>query len=280
MRILSIQSRVAFGYAGNSAAVFPLQRLGHEVVAVDTVHFAHHTGHGPARGPLHTPAEVTEVLDGLEAVGVLGGVDAVLTGYVGDPASGAVVLDAVARVRAASPHATWTCDPVMGDYGRGMFVRTGIPEWFRDEVVPHTDVLTPNHYELGFLAGRPVDTLAQVRDAVDVLRERGPRTVLVTSVLHDALPAGTVATLVVADEGAWVVSTPLLDVTTAGTGDLTAALFTAHLPAGPEAALVRTVASVHAVLAATQPGAKEIALLAAQDAIASPPDGLLAERLR
>jgi pyridoxine kinase len=135
VRILSIQSRVASGHAGNSAAAFPLQRLGHEVVAVDTVHFAHHTGHGPARGPAHSAADLTDVLDGLDGIGVLARVDAVLSGYVGDPAVGAVVLDAVARVRQANPAATWTCDPVMGDEGCGFFVRDGVPEWFRDEAV-------------------------------------------------------------------------------------------------------------------------------------------------
>lgn len=280
MRILSIQSRVASGYAGNSAAAFALQRLGHEVVAVDTVHFAHHTGHGPARGPAHSVAELTEVLDGLEDIGVLAGADGVLSGYVGDPAVGAVVLDAVARVRAVNPSAAWTCDPVMGDEGRGFFVRDGIPGWFRDEAVPLADVVTPNHFELGHLTGQPVGTLEQVLDAVEVLRGRGPRIVLVTSVLHADLEPGRIANVVVADAGAWLVTTPLLDVATAGTGDLTAALFTAHLADGPATALVRTVASVHAVLEATPPGAKEIALVAAQQAIAVPPDGLAAERLR
>jgi pyridoxine kinase len=141
-------------------------------------------------------------------------------------------------------------------------------------------VLTPNHFELAHLSGRAVGTLAQVVEAADALRESGPRTVLVTSVLHADLTPGRIATVVVADAGAWLVTTPLLDVATAGTGDLTAALFTAHLPDGPEAALVRTVSSVHAVLEATPPGAKEIALVAAQDAVAVPPEGLVAERLR
>jgi pyridoxine kinase len=46
MAILSIQSHVAYGHAGNSAAVFPLQRLGHEVWAINTVEFSNHTGYG------------------------------------------------------------------------------------------------------------------------------------------------------------------------------------------------------------------------------------------
>ena len=56
--ILSIQSSVAYGHVGNSAAVFPLQRLGHEVWPVLTVHFSNHTGYGAWRGPLLAPDDV------------------------------------------------------------------------------------------------------------------------------------------------------------------------------------------------------------------------------
>ena len=105
VRVLSIQSSVAYGHAGNSAAVFPLQRLGHEVVAVHTVHFSNHTGYGATRGPLHGPDEVAAVLRGVAERGVLGSIDAVLSGDLGDPAMGAVVLAAVDDVRVANPAA-------------------------------------------------------------------------------------------------------------------------------------------------------------------------------
>ena len=114
MRVLSIQSSVAYGHVGNSAAVFPLQRLGHEVIAVETVHFAHHTGYGPARGPGHSPEDLSSMIDGLSSLGVLGSVDAVLSGYLGDVGTAEVVLEAVVEVKAANPSALFCCDPVMG----------------------------------------------------------------------------------------------------------------------------------------------------------------------
>jgi pyridoxine kinase len=282
MRVLSIQSSVALGHAGNSAAVFPLQRLGHDVVAVHTVHFSNHTGYGATRGPLHTPAEVAAVLEGIADRGVLPTIDAVLSGYLGDPEMGEVVLSAVASVKAANRDALYFCDPVMGDVGGGFYVRSGIPEFFRDAVVPHADVLTPNQFELEFLSGHPVPTLDSVLDAAEALRARGPRVVLVTSVLHPDIPADHLDTVVVSHDGAWAVTTPILPLaTTAGTGDLTAALFLAHLPSGPEVALASTVSSVYAVLEATAAsGSYEIELVAAQDAIADPPMGLPLRRLR
>ena len=283
MRILSIQSSVAYGHVGNSAAVFPLQRLGHEVWPVLTVHFSNHTGYGAWRGPLLAPADVREVIDGIADRGVLGTADAVLSGYQGDPAMGAVILDAVAQVKALNPDARYCCDPVIGDVGRGVFVRPGIPEFIRDEVVPQADIITPNHFELDFLAGTTTTTLDEVLTAVDAVRDRGPRDVLVTSVLHGDVPPDSLDVVAVSDAGAWAVTTPLLPITPNGCGDVTAALYLAHLATtgSPAQALERTTASVFAVLEATlAAGTREIQLVAAQDAIADPPRSFTARQLR
>jgi pyridoxine kinase len=283
VKILSIQSSVAYGHVGNSAAVFPLQRLGHEVWPVLTVHFSNHTGYGEWRGPLLAPDDVRDVIAGIGDRGVLGEADAVLSGYQGDPAVGAVILDAVAMVKELNPDAVYCCDPVMGDVGRGMFVRPGIPEFMRDTVVPRADIVTPNHFELDFLAGRTTTTLAEVLDAVDAVRARGPRDVLVTSVLHDEVPEGSLDMVAVSDEGAWAVTTPLLPISPNGCGDVTAALYLAHLrtSGSPEKALASTASSVFAVLEATvAAGTREIQLVAAQDHLAEPPMNFEVRRLR
>jgi pyridoxine kinase len=283
VRILSIQSSVAYGHVGNSAAVFPLQRLGHEVWPVLTVHFSNHTGYGAWRGPLLDPADVREVIAGIEDRGMLEHCDAVLSGYQGDPAVGGVILEAVEKVQAANPDALYCCDPVMGDVGRGMFVRPGIPEFIRDTVLPRADILTPNHFELDFLAGRTTTTLAEVLEAVDAVRARGPRDVLVTSVLHDDVPPTSLDVVAVSDAGAWAVTTPLLPISPNGCGDLTAALYLAHLSTTgtPSVALERTTASVFAVLEATlAAGTREIQLVEAQEAIAHPPSSFAARQLR
>jgi pyridoxine kinase len=283
VKILSIQSSVAYGHVGNSAAVFPLQRLGHDVWPVLTVHFSNHTGYGAWRGPLLDPADVREVIAGIDDRGVLGTADAVLSGYQGDPAVGKVILDAVARVKELNPDAVYCCDPVMGDVGRGMFVKPGIPDYLRDEVVPRADIVTPNHFELDFLAGRTTTTLAEVLEAVDAVRATGPRDVLVTSVLHGESTPDTLDVVAVSDAGAWVVTTPLLPIAPNGCGDVTAALYLAHLrtTSSPARALELTTSSVYAVLEATlAAGTREIQLVAAQDAIASPPARFVARRLR
>jgi pyridoxine kinase len=185
------------------------------------------------------------------------------------------VLDAVRRVKAANPAAVYCCDPVMGDTERGFFVRPGIPEFMRDQVVPAADVVTPNHFELDYLTGREerTTTLGEVLGAVDDLRSVGPGTVLVTSLVHDGLPEDTIEMLAVDGSGAWVVSTPLLPISVNGAGDLTAALFLAHLleTGSAATALARTASSVWSVLEETaRSGQREIQIVAAQEAIARP----------
>ena len=153
-RILSLQSHVVFGHVGNSAAVFPLQRLGCEMLPIDTVQFSSHAGYPGWRGRAFEAALIDELLEGLKAVGALERCDAVLTGYLGKPEIGEAALRALDAVRAANPDAIYACDPVIGDVGRGVYVRPGVPEFFRERALPRADILTPNAFELGFLAGR------------------------------------------------------------------------------------------------------------------------------
>ncbi|MBA2755536.1 MAG: pyridoxal kinase PdxY [Chloroflexia bacterium] len=282
MNVLSIQSSVAYGHVGNSAATFPLQRLGITVWPVNTVHFSNHTGYGAWRGPVLPADQIADVIEGIAERGVLGTCDAVLSGYLGDESIGRVVLDAVARVRAANPAATYCCDPVIGDAGRGVFVRPGIPEFFRDHAVPAAEVVTPNQFELDFLARGTVATLADALAAADRVRATGPRVVLVTSLAREDAPEGVVEMLAVSGDGAWLVETPLLPVSVNGAGDAVSALFLAHLSreTDPGVALSKVASSIFAVLELTaERGAREIQLVAAQEQIAHPPDRFPARRV-
>src|SRR6478609_2092287 len=228
VKILSIQSAVAYGHVGNSAAVFPLQRIGVEVLPVYTVNFSNHTGYGAWRGPLISPDDVAAVITGIEERGAFPKIDVVLSGYQGSEGIGDVILDAVRRVKAANPDAVYACDPVMGNAKSGCFVAPEIPILLRDRVVPVADIITPNQFELGYLTDTQPDSLESTLASVDLVRALGPRTVLVTSVERPDREEGTIEMLAVDDSGAWTVQTPHLPMKANGSGDVTAALFTAH----------------------------------------------------
>jgi pyridoxine kinase len=283
MRFLSLQSHVAYGYVGNRAAAFPLQRLGHEVWAVNTVEFSNHTGYGAWRGRTASAEQVADIVQGIEALGVLSQCDALLTGYVGDAALADVVLDTARRVRAANPKAIWCCDPVLGDTDTGLYVKPGIDVFFRERAMPAADLVTPNHFELELLTGRKVTTLAEALIAARSLL-KGPRLALVTSLLRAGGPADSIEMLAVSQTEAWRITTPLIGfpVMPNGTGDAVAALFTAHwLASGdPAQALGKAASSIFAVLEATRDmGARELQIVAAQDGLVSPKRSFTAERL-
>lgn len=273
MRILSIQSAVAYGHVGNSAAVFPLQRIGVEVFPVHTVNFSNHTGYGAWRGPMVAPENVREVIIGVEERGVLPQVDAVLSGYQGGEGIADVIIDAVRRVKAANPDAVYACDPVMGNARSGCFVVPAIPALLRDRVVPVADIITPNQFELGYLTGTEPDTLDSTLAAIDAVMAMGPSTVLVTSVERPDREEGTIEMIAADRTGAWLVATPRLPLKANGSGDVTAALFTAHCVGTGDArtALERTVSSVFDLLQLTaDSGERELQLVQAQEHYAHP----------
>lgn len=281
--ILSIQSSVAYGHVGNSAAVFPLQRLGVEVWPVHTVHFSNHTGYGEWRGPLLPADDVRAVLRGVEERGAFAEVDAVLSGYQGGEDIGDVILDAVARVKAANPSAIYACDPVMGNAKSGCFVHPAIPVLLRERVVPAADLITPNQFELGYLTGTQPRTIEETLASVDLARDLGPSIVLVTSVERPDAPADTIEMMAVTDDGAWIVQTPRLAMKANGSGDVTAALFTAHLlsTGDPAVALARTSSSVFDLLQNTlDSGERELQLVQSQETIAEPRLQFEVSRLR
>ncbi|WP_430784574.1 pyridoxal kinase PdxY [Actinoplanes sp. G11-F43] len=283
MKVLSIQSAVSHGHVGNSAAVFPLQRLGVEVVPVPTVNFSNHTGYGAWRGPLIPPSDVAEIILGVEERGVFPQIDAVLSGYQGGAGIADVIVDAVRRVKEANPAAVYACDPVMGNAKSGCFVAPEIPVLLRDRVVPVADIITPNQFELGFLTGTEPAGIESTLESADLARAMGPSTVLVTSVERPDREPGTIEMLVVDGAGAWLVNTPHLPFKANGSGDVTAALFTAHYVATKDAAtaLERTASSVFDLIETTyRSGERELRLVQAQEFYATPRMQFTAERVR
>lgn len=273
MNILSIQSHVAYGHVGNASAVFPMQRLGCEVWPIHTVQFSNHTGYGEWTGRVFDGAAIREIVEGVAARGVLSSCDGVLSGYMGSADIGEAILDAVARVRAANPDALYACDPVIGDVGRGVFVRPGVPEFMRERAVPAADVITPNQFELEHLVGDAVNTLGDAKAAIAKVQALGPRVVLVTSLHVDDTPADAIDLL--AGEGGrfWRVRTPKLTVSVNGAGDAVAALFFVHFLRTRSAAVAvgEAAAAVFGLLRRTEEaGSREILTVAAQDEFVNP----------
>lgn len=282
MAVLTVQSHVVAGHVGNSAAVFCLQRAGVEAWGLDTLQFSNHTAIKGWTGDVFSAEHLAKLIDGLAVCSGLENCDGVLSGYLGAKAAGEVVLNAVERVRNANPNAFYCCDPVMGDNGVS-YVANDIPDFMRNRAVPAADFITPNRFELGWLANQSVNSESDAIAAARRLIGNGR----LKAVVVTGLPVGTdgLAALTVEAGAAWRVATPKLKFDASvccGAGDMTTALLVANFVKThrlPES-LAKAVSSVWGIIkAAEQTNAADIPLIAAQSQIAAPDRIFEAERI-
>ena len=282
--LLAIQSHVVFGHAGNSAAVFPMQRVGVNVWPLNTVQFSNHTQYGQWTGEVLAPEQIPALVDGIATIGELGNCDAVLSGYLGSAAQGRAILTGVARIKAVNPNALYLCDPVMGHPEKGCIVPAEVSDFLLDEAVAVADVLCPNQLELDSFCGRRAESLEDCVAMARSLLARGPKAVLVKHLAYPGRKAEDFEMLLVTAEGSWHLQRPLLAVARqpVGVGDLTSGLFLARVLLGDSwvAAFEFTAAAVHEVLLETQACTSyELELVRAQDRIMHPRVRFEARRL-
>ena len=257
-----------------------MQRLGHEVWAVNTVQFSNHTGYGAWKGAVFSGDAIRDVVQGIAEREALPRCDGVLSGYMGDASIGEAIIDAVAKVKTANPDALYCCDPVIGDVGRGVFVRPGIPEFMKANAVAAADLITPNFFELQYLCGQDIATKNEMFAALDTVHALGPKVIMVTSVVPDT--AGMIDVMVSSGEGRFRIRTPLLPVSVNGAGDAIAALFFVHYLSTKDAAqsASRAVSSTYGLLKRTaEASSREIVLVEAQEEFVAPTTVFEAERV-
>jgi len=280
MAILSIQSQVAAGHVGNSAAVFALQRRGREVWPIPTTLLSHHPGHGGSEGGPLPAVLLNRILDGLLNHGCFSRCEAVLSGYLGHADAAATVLRAVELAKTGSPGAVYLCDPVLGDDGR--LYASGEIVAAMHNLAAKADIITPNAFELSILTGVACDTRGDALRAMRLLQSKGPDIVLLSSFAGSDTAPGTLDMLALDGTAAWALSIPELGRKFYGAGDLFACLF---LDAWLESrstvgALGKACAAVQAVLVQTAAAnADELQLIQAQALLAAPRQIFLSERI-
>lgn len=273
MNVISIQSQVAFGHVGNSAAVFPMQLHGIDVIAVPTTLLSNRPGYKTVRGKVLEAQLVADLLLGIEERGAIDSANAILSGYLGSADVGGAVADFVARAKARNPALLYACDPVLGDRDRGLFVRDDIPPLVRDGLCALADIITPNHFEFEWLCGAETKTIDEVITHARALHARGPSTIVVTSAELADTPNGEIETLAVEPSRAWRVRTPRLAISPNGTGDLFAALFVAARVRGAETpeALGHAASAIFAVLERTAArGTEEMRIVESAEQLVHP----------
>ena len=271
MNVISIQSQVAYGHVGNSAAVFAMQMHGIDVVAVPTTLLSNRPGYSTVRGRVLDAELVADLLRGIEERGAVASAQMILSGYLGSADTAKVVADFVARAKAKNPALLYCCDPVLGDRDRGLFVHADIPPLVRDLLCPLADIVTPNHFEFEWLSGAKVATVDQALKAARAFMARG--TVVITSAELADTPAGEIESLAVERANAFRVRTPRLPISPNGTGDLFAALLVAARLRGAATpdALAHAASAIFAVLERTAAaGSEEMRIVESAEQLVDP----------
>lgn len=270
--ILTIQSHVVFGHAGNAAAVFPMQRLGHEVSVLNLLQFSNHTGHGSWGGKAISADELNDVFKGLKAVGALNKLDCILSGYIGSLEQAQAVYDFVREVQSINPQVIYCCDPVMGDERPGLYVKPEIAAFHASHLVPLANWITPNRFELAQLVNRSIHSVQEAVVACKELFNKNKQGILATSIAHHSEKTGL---LLMTKEGIYHCEAPKYDLirTVHGTGDVATATFLGHLFNGntPIEAMEKTANAMHDMTQFTfQNQLSELGLIACQEKIAHP----------
>ncbi|WP_337023277.1 MULTISPECIES: pyridoxal kinase PdxY [unclassified Pantoea] len=283
--ILAIQSHVVYGHAGNSAAEFPMRRMGANVWPLNTVQFSNHTQYGHWTGTVMPATHLTDIVKGIAAIDRLKTCDAVLSGYLGSAEQGEQILEIVRQVKAANPNAWFFCDPVMGHPAKGCIVAPGVAEFHCKMAMPASDIIAPNLLELEMLSGHEVANVEQAVVAARTLVAQGPKVVLVKHLARAGRRSDRFEMLLVTADECWHISRPLVDFGVrqpVGVGDLTSGLLLVDLLHGKslQDALEHVTAAVYEVMLKThEMGEYELQLVAAQDAIAQPTQHFAAEKL-
>jgi pyridoxine kinase len=206
--------------------------------------FGRHPGWGAPGGKPVEAETVAAMLQGIDAQGVFARLDAVICGYFASVDQVAIAARTLDSVRAASPAARLVVDPVMGDTGKGLYVREDVAAAIAADLVPRADLIAPNAWELTRLTGLPVD---DAETAVRAARSFG------VAVLVSSVPAGDEIGVVYVDtRGALLATHPRARNAPNGTGDLLTALFTAARIKGqsPRKALAAALGGVAEAVAA------------------------------
>ncbi|MCL2892200.1 pyridoxal kinase PdxY [Brenneria tiliae] len=282
--ILSIQSHVVFGHAGNSAAEFPMRRMGANVWPLNTVQFSNHTQYGHWTGCVMPAGHLTEIVQGIADIDRLKDCDAVLSGYIGSPEQGEHILGIVRQVKAVNPQALYFCDPVMGSPEKGCIVAPGVADFHCRQALRAADVIAPNLPELEQLSGHAIHNVAEAVDTARALCEQGPKIVLVKHLSRAAYRSDSFEMLLVTPTDAWHISRPLVEFERqpVGVGDLTSGLLLVNLLKGValDKALEHTTSAVYDVMLITKEmNQYELQLVAAQDGIVNPRHHFQAVRL-
>lgn len=274
--VLSIQSNVVYGYAGNKVATLAMQLQGVEVMPIHTVQLSSNTVYPHYDGIVLGAQQITRIVNSLEKIGVLSSIDAIISGYIGLAEQGEEILEAVKKIKFYNPNAIYVCDPVMGgDINKGSSLPQNIIDFFTKQAIKQADFITPNLLELQILSNIEIKTFSDVLNAIKILQSEPIQAILVKNLLHAGKTTELFEMILATPSQSYHLARPLYDFPhrPLGVGDLICSLFTTHLVNGQSqltAFELAANAANHVLDITKQQNARELAIIDAQQWIKQP----------
>ncbi|WP_394241383.1 pyridoxal kinase PdxY [Vibrio astriarenae] len=272
--VISIQSHVVYGHAGNSSAVFPMQRMGLDVWPIYTVQFSNHTQYSEGwTGRGFEASDISNLVRGIDNIGKLKECSAMISGYLGSAEQCHAVAESVEMMKKKNPEALYFCDPVMGDPEKGCIVADGVQEQLISKLMPMADVIVPNQFELTQFTGIEINSVEDAAHACEKALSMGPKAVLVKH-LH-SLSRESFTMMLATSRACYVLQRPILefDKQPVGVGDLITGVFCASVVNGvsPSSAFKHANDAAYGVLKLTEElGEWEIQTILAQHEFVEP----------
>lgn len=282
-QILSIQSHVVYGYVGNKVTTFALQRLGNEVMTLNTLQFSNHTGYNKFSGQIFDKNHISELFAALSENKFTNQLDAVLSGYIGSSEIAQACISFVMKLKKHNENLLYCLDPVMGDEGQ-LYVSKDIAEFFKDKALAIADIITPNQFEATYLTGIKINSVEDLKRAAFKIYSAGPKIVFVKSILQDDMSNKRVVNLVFNGLSYYMCATPYIYYakTVSGNGDLISALFLAHYLKHKDVvkALELSTSTAFSIFNSTiQKTSNELALITNQEMLVTPTQYFSAEKI-
>lgn len=233
-KIISIQSRLVCGYVGNNIAELAVQLHGLDVISFPTVLFSTHTGISRIYGSTLSKELFDELIDGIKAIDVVKDVANIITGYIGTPEivhSSALLIK---EMKETYPDLLYICDPVMGDFDQGMYVSEAVADALYTQLIPLSDIITPNHYELKRLLKIEENTISAIIEGLKKDPLLVSKKIVATGCILEDTPAGSIESILIVDGQIHRVPSHKVDLAMVGAGDLFTAVVAAQMARGKD----------------------------------------------
>lgn len=234
-KIISIQSRLVYGYVGSNVAELAIQMQGLDTIVFPTVLLSAHSGHQPMHGTAISKALFDDLVQGIKEIDILESTACITSGYIRTEELIDSVVSFVSEIKESYPRKIYVCDPVMGDVDRGLYIPEGVAAKVMTTLLPLCDYMTPNFFELQHITDRKITTFEDLVSAVRNTPLLSGKAVIATSCHLEDTAEDIIETVLIDDKRTERIKTRKSSIDTVGTGDIFTALFSAQLAKGVDA---------------------------------------------